>query len=110
MDKLIVYIPQNCDKTEEKKARKEIEKLRRSGFHVEIVNKFSDMNFSSSDNGILYKITANVLNVREKPTVFSKKVGQVHRNEVYTVVEVRGEWGRLKSGVGWISLEYAERG
>lgn len=105
-----MYIPQNCDNIEKTHAKKEIEKLRRSGFRVEIVNKWNDMNFNSTDNGILYKITANTLNVREKPTVFSKKVGQVHRNEVYTIVEVRGEWGRLKSGLGWISLEYAERG
>nr|DAI65522.1 MAG TPA: SH3 domain protein [Caudoviricetes sp.] len=110
MDKIIVYIPQNCDNIEEKEARKEIERLKRSGFRVEIVNKWNDMNFNSTENGILYKITANVLNVREKPTVFSKKVGQVRKNEVYTIVEVRGEWGRLKSGLGWISLEYAERG
>lgn len=110
MDKIIVYIPQNCDNIEKTQAKKEIEKLRRFGFRVEIVNKWNDMNFNSTDNGILYKITANTLNVREKPTVFSKKVGQVHRNEVYTIVEVRGEWGRLKSGLGWISLEYAERG
>lgn len=110
MDKIIVYIPQNCDNNEEKRARKEIERLKRSGFRVEIVNKWTDIHFNSTEHGILYKITVNVLNVREKPTVFSKKVGQVHKNEVYTIVEVRGEWGRLKSGLGWISLEYAERG
>lgn len=110
MNKIIVYIPQNCDNNEEKEARKEIERLKRSGFRVEIVNKWNDIHFNSTEHGILYKITANVLNVREKPTVFSKKVGQVHKNEVYTIVEVRGEWGRLKSGLGWISLEYAERG
>lgn len=109
MDKIIVYIPQNCDTSEKNEAMQEIEKLKRSGFDVEIADKFSAMNFNSSENGILYRISADVLNVREKPTVFSKKTGRVRQNEVYTIVEVRSGWGRLKSGLGWISLEYAER-
>ena len=109
MDKIIVYIPQNCDTSEKNETMREVEKLKRSGFDVEIVDKFSAMNFNSSENGILYRITADVLNVRENPTVFSKKVGTVRKNEIYTIVEVRGEWGRLKSGLGWISLNYAER-
>lgn len=109
MDKIIVYIPQNCDTSEKNEAMQEVLKLRRSGFDVEIVDKFSAMNFSSSENGILYKITADVLNVREKPSVFSKKTGKVRKNEIYTIIEVCGEWGKLKSGLGWISLNYAER-
>ena len=28
---------------------------------------------------------------------------------VYTIVEVKGNWGRLKSGVGWICLDYVNR-
>lgn len=30
----------------------------------------------------------------------------VHFGEVYTIVEESGEWGKLKSGAGWIHLGY----
>lgn len=109
MDKIVVYIPQNCDVSEKNEAMRKIENLKRAGFDVEVVHKFSDMKFNSSESGNLYRITADVLNVREKPTVFSKKVGTVRIHEAYTIVEVRGGWGRLKSGLGWISLNYVER-
>ena len=28
---------------------------------------------------------------------------------IYTIVETKGNWGRLKSGAGWICLDYAKR-
>ncbi len=28
---------------------------------------------------------------------------------IYTIIETRGDWGKLKSGVGWISLKYTKR-
>jgi uncharacterized protein YgiM (DUF1202 family) len=44
------------------------------------------------------------LNIREKASYNSKVVGQVHEGEVFTIVEVKNNMGRLKSGLGWISL------
>lgn len=44
------------------------------------------------------------LNIRENASYNSKVVGQVHCGEVFTIVEVKNNMGRLKSGVGWISL------
>ena len=44
------------------------------------------------------------LNIRQDTNTKSKIMGQVYYNEVYTIVEVKGDWGRLKSNVGWISL------
>jgi hypothetical protein len=40
--------------------------------------------------------------------------GVVHRNEVYTIVEEAdgpgaSKWGRLKSGAGWISLDFVKK-
>lgn len=51
------------------------------------------------------------LNIREKPSISSKIKGQIYKNEVYTIVEVQGNWGRLKSGAGWISIDsrYVQR-
>lgn len=57
----------------------------------------------------LVKVTADVLNVRKEPTTASAIVTKVKKNEVYTIVEEHGTWGKLKSGVGWISLNYTKR-
>lgn len=62
----------------------------------------------------LVKVGIPDLNVRTGPGVGYERV-QFIPVGVYTIVEVRdGEgseagWGRLKSGMGWISLEYCER-
>ena len=55
------------------------------------------------------KITASKLNVRSSPNVNSTIVTQVKAGEVYTIIEEREGWGRLKSGAGWIALEYTKR-
>ena len=51
------------------------------------------------------------LNIRENASYNSKVVGQVHCGEVFTIVEVKNNMGRLKSNVGWISLssKYVKR-
>lgn len=55
------------------------------------------------------KITASKLNVRSNPNVNSAIVTQVKAGEVYTIIEEREGWGRLKSGAGWIALEYTQK-
>ena len=55
------------------------------------------------------KITASKLNVRSSPNVNSAIVTQVKVGEVYTIIEEREGWGRLKSGAGWIALEYTQK-
>lgn len=55
------------------------------------------------------KVTAGVLNVRREPTVGAVIVTQVREGEVYTITEEREGWGKLKSGAGWISLDYVKR-
>ena len=44
------------------------------------------------------------LNIRQEPNATSKIMGQVYEGGVYTIVEVKNNWGKLKSGLGWISL------
>lgn len=44
------------------------------------------------------------LNIRQEPNATSKIKGQVFFNQVFTIVEEKNGWGKLKSGVGWISL------
>lgn len=51
------------------------------------------------------------LNIRTGPSTNYKKVDTIKDNGVYTIIEVKGHWGRLKSKVGWISIlnEYVTR-
>lgn len=44
------------------------------------------------------------LNIRAEANLTSKVVGQVYEGQVFTIVEVKNGWGRLKSNLGWISL------
>lgn len=59
------------------------------------------------------KVTAKELNVREKAGKKNKIVTIVKKNEIYTIVgeqTVSGtKWGKLKSGLGWISLSYTKK-
>lgn len=55
------------------------------------------------------KITADVLNVRKQPTTSSTIVTTVKKGEVYTIVGEESGWGKLKSGAGWISLNYTTK-
>lgn len=59
----------------------------------------------------LVKITCDELNIRKSASFSSPVVGTVKRGEVFTIVEVQGQLGKLKSGVGWISLNkpYVEK-
>ena len=57
----------------------------------------------------LVKITADVLNVRLKANTSSAITTQVKKGEVFTIVGEDGKWGKLKSGAGWIHLDYTKK-
>ena len=57
----------------------------------------------------LVKITADVLNVRAGAGTGYRINTQIRKNQVYTIVEEKSGWGKLKSGAGWISLNYIRR-
>lgn len=44
------------------------------------------------------------LNVRQEPNTISKINAKVYQNQVFTIIEEKNGWGKLKSGAGWISL------
>lgn len=54
------------------------------------------------------KVTINDLYIRTGPGTSYGKKGFI-KPGVYTIVETRSGWGRLKSGAGWIYLAYAVR-
>lgn len=57
----------------------------------------------------LVRIKATALNYREGPGIENDITGTVKEGEVYTIVEEKDNWGKLKSGAGWISLAYTEK-
>jgi hypothetical protein len=62
----------------------------------------------------LVKITAKALNIRKGPGTDTKIVGVIEGGGIFTIVEEReGKgatlWGKLKSGAGWISLDYTKK-
>lgn len=67
---------------------------------------------SNSDKDYLYKVKVldNALNIRETPSINGKIKGTITNNGVYTIIEEsynstdKVTWGKLKSGIGWISL------
>ena len=77
-------------------------KEKRAGYGLEYYSKYN----KNTSNSFKVKIKADSLNIRVEPTTSSAKVGQIKDHGVYTIVEVNeaGTWGKLKSGVGWISI------
>ena len=62
----------------------------------------------------LVKVTVDSLNIRKGPGSDTDVVGAIKDRGVYTIVdEANGpgatKWGKLKSGAGWISLDYTKK-
>lgn len=56
----------------------------------------------------LVRVSISDLNIRTGPGVSYRRVKYIPKG-IYTIVEEKDGWGRLKSGVGWIKLSYTER-
>lgn len=52
------------------------------------------------------RVSIDNLRIRTGPGVTYTWTGRYTGKGVFTIVEVAGNWGRLKSGAGWISLAY----
>lgn len=54
-------------------------------------------------------VDTDVLNVRTGAGVSYPIATTVKKGQAFTIVEVKDGWGKLKSGAGWISLEYTKK-
>ena len=54
-------------------------------------------------------VDTDVLNVRTGAGISYPIATTVKRGQAFTIVEVKDGWGKLKSGAGWISLEYTKK-
>lgn len=57
----------------------------------------------------LVKVTADGLNIRNGAGANHKINGVIRDKGTYTIVKTKGDWGKLKSGAGWINLKYTKR-
>lgn len=76
----------------------------------------ADISTGSTGTATSYRVrtTADVLNIRKSPGTNYGVAGQIKGKGIYTIVaEAAGpgatKWGKLKSGAGWISLDYATK-
>ena len=57
----------------------------------------------------LAKVTCDALNIRAGAGTSYAIKGCIRDKGTYTIVETKGNWGRLKSGAGWICLDYTKK-
>lgn len=100
-----------------------IEKWKLTRFDVsgeEIAEEVSEVTLDSgmTNENCPFEVKVDIdnLNIRKGAGTNTGKTGKYTGKGVFTIVEVRNGkgsdkgWGRLKSGAGWISLEYCEKG
>ena len=71
----------------------------------------------SEKEGTSFKVRVSIddLNIRKGPGTNYARTGKYTGKGVFTIIETKSGkgsdtgWGKLKSGVGWISLDYAKR-
>ena len=70
---------------------------------------------SAAAVSFMVKVTITNLNIRTGPGASYAKTGKFTGAGVFTITEIKDGpgstkgWGRLKSGTGWISLDYATK-
>ena len=70
---------------------------------------------ATADKSFKVKVTAEALRIRKGPSISSAQVGMIRDKGIYTIVETAkgpgagSAWGKLKSGAGWISLDFTKR-
>lgn len=70
---------------------------------------YTTVTISATFEPYFVTITANALNVRSGPGTNYKINRTISKGGIYTIIEEKKGWGKLKSGAGWISLNYTKK-
>lgn len=70
---------------------------------------YTDVIQVANDGTYTVRVNVDKLTIRKGPGTSYAAVGSVSKGGVYTIIETKNGWGRLKSGVGWICLAYTEK-
>ena len=86
----------------------------KTGIINTIVNKIAGDKDTKSFNPYLVKVTINNLNIRTGPGTNYNRTGKYTGVGTFTIVDESNgpgatKWGKLKSGAGWISLDYVKK-
>lgn len=84
-----------------------LSKLQKVGFNG-FISEPSNTNAASAKCPYIVQVTASKLNVRKGPSTKDASNGYLTPGR-YTIVEEKNNFGKLKSGAGWISLDYAKK-
>lgn len=90
-------------------------KNKRASYGQEYYDKFHGTANSMPDVPFLVKVSIPDLNIRKGPGTNYDKTGKYTGVGTFTIVDVKkgpgsdAGWGELKSGAGWISLDFAKR-
>ena len=79
------------------------------GYTMDDFRKAVDKKLNGSTLPYMVKVIVDKLNIRSGPGTEYEKVGSITDKGVYTIVEVKGNWGLLKSKKGYIHLGYTEK-
>ena len=77
--------------------------------NMEFLVPYSAVIIEDGFNPYLINVIIDDLNVYSNNRNTAKVTGTIHKNEVYTIVSEKSGWGKLKSGLGWINLEFTEK-
>ena len=75
------------------------------GFTMNGFRKAVEEKLNGSTLPYMVKVTVDSLNIRKGPGTKYGIVDSITNRGVYTITEVSGNWGKLKSGKGWICLK-----
>ena len=73
------------------------------------IKDVSKVGATSSNVSYVIRVIVDSLNIRSGAGTNYSIVGTVKKGGVYTIVEEKNGFGRLKSGAGWISLDCTEK-
>lgn len=85
-------------------------KLQAAGYDYAAIQKEVDALMKpAAPKSYNVKVIANALNIRKGPGTNNAVCGCIRDKGVYTIVETKNNWGKLKSGAGWICLDYTKK-
>ena len=72
-------------------------------------NRFLKMIEAERKTSFKVRVTVDSLNYRTGAGVQYKINGVIKDQGVYTIIDKKNGWGKLKSGAGWINLKYTKK-